>query len=190
MINIIMIVAIVSGPIVAVQLQKLIERLRQKKQAKEAIFKILMSTRGSPVSLPHVQALNMIDLEFYGKKKKDKKVIDAWKLYRDHLYNYRIDPHDPDRNTKADAWTEKSRELLTDLLFEMSISLNYNFDKVLLKRGAYTPQGYSDTESAQLYLRDSLIGLFAGKTALPIRIVEETTGEKTQGPQNKNEKRS
>ena len=189
MINIIMVVAIVSGPIVAVQLQKLIESLRQRKQAKEAIFKTLMSTRGTPVSLPHVQALNMIDLEFYGKKKKDKKVVDAWKLYRDHLYNYRIDPQNPDRDAKAEAWNEKSRELLTDLLFEMSISLNYNFDKVLLKRGAYTPQGYGDTESAQIYLRDSLVGLFAGKTSLPIRIVEETTGEKTQAPQSKDEKR-
>jgi hypothetical protein len=183
-----MIVAIISGPIIAVQLQKLIERLIQRKQAKEAIFKTLMSTRGTPISLPHVQALNMIDLEFYGEKKKDKKVVDAWKLYRDHLYD-RIDPKDPNRDVKTDAWLKKSSELLTDLLFEMSISLNYNFDKVLLKRGAYTPQGYGDTESAQLYLRDSLVGLFAGKTALPIRIVEKTTGEKTQNPQSKNEKR-
>jgi len=182
-----MIVAIISGPIVAVQVQKLIERLIQRKQAKEAIFKILMSTRGTPISLAHVQALNMIDLEFYGKKKKDRKVVDAWKLYRDHLYD-RIDPKDPNRDVRTHAWIERSNELLTDLLFEMSISLNYNFDKVLLKRGAYTPQGYGDTESAQLYLRDSLVGLFAGKTALPIRIVEETTGEKTQVPQSNNEK--
>ena len=72
MINIIMVVAIVSGPVVAVQLQKLIERLRQRRQAKEVIFKTLMSTRGTPISLPHVQALNMIDLEFYGKKKGQK----------------------------------------------------------------------------------------------------------------------
>ena len=172
MINIIMVVAIISGPIVAVQLQKLIERLRQRKQAKEVIFKTLMSTRGIPISLAHVQALNMIDLEFYGKKKKDKKVVDAWKIYRDHLYNHPKNAKDLNYKSKSEAWSEKSNDLLTDLLFEMAHSLNYDFDKVHLKRGAYTARGYGDTEMAQLYLRDSLVALFAGETAIPIRLWE------------------
>ncbi len=85
-----MIVAVILGPIVAVQVQKFIEKLRQSKLAKEAIFKTLMSTRGTLLSPLHVQALNLIDLEFYGQQEENRKVVDAWKLYRDHLNMYRF----------------------------------------------------------------------------------------------------
>jgi len=188
MINVIMVIAIISGPIVAVQVQKLIERIRSKKQAKEVIFKTLMSTRGTPISLSHVQALNMIDLEFYSKKKKDKRVVDAWKIYRDHLYNHPKDPKHPDYKSKFDAWFEKSNDLLTDLLFEMAHSLQYDFDKVHLKRGAYTPRGHSDTELAQLFLRDRLVALFAGETAIPIRLWERPLSEQLRNSQKQDGK--
>lgn len=190
MINIIMVIAIISGPIVAVQVQKFIERLRARRQAKETIFKTLMSTRGTPISVHHVQALNMIDLEFYGKKKKDKKVVDSWKIYRDHLYNHPKDPKDPDYKSKFEAWTEKSNDLLTDLLFEMAHSLNYDFDKVHLKRGAYTPRGHSDTELAQLFLRDRLVALFAGETAIPIRLWERPLSKELKNSQKQDAKSS
>ena len=49
---------------------------------------------------------------------------------------------------------------ITDLLYEMSQSLGYRFDKVLLKRGCYIPKGHGDTELEQLFIRRSLIDLF------------------------------
>ncbi len=180
-----MIIAIIIGPIMAVQIQKLLERRRQKRQAKEGIFKTLMSTRGTPVSLLHVQALNLIDLEFYGTNKKDKTVVDAWKMYRDHLYNHPNNSQEPDYKSKSESWGDKSRDLLTDLLFEMAQSLGYEFDKVHLKRGAYTPQVYGDTEFEQLYLRRKLVALFEGKTAIPISIRDEYVNKQTRNPPEK-----
>jgi hypothetical protein len=59
------IAAIFLGPIVAIQLQKFIERRKQSNERRENIFKTLMATRGSMLSTAHVEALNRIDLEFW-----------------------------------------------------------------------------------------------------------------------------
>jgi len=61
------ILAIIIGPILAVQAQKVLENSRIKKQRRLHLFHTLMSTRASRVSNAHVSALNMIDIEFYGR---------------------------------------------------------------------------------------------------------------------------
>lgn len=93
--TIIAITATLISPLLAVQSQKFIERYSEVKQLKIEIFKQLMSTRSpnARLSSNHVNALNMIDLAFYGKIKKGKAkrsetedlVISAWKLYFTHL---------------------------------------------------------------------------------------------------------
>lgn len=167
-----MIVAIFCGPITAVQIQKFIEWMRQKRLVKENIFKTLMSTRGTPISLPHVQSLNLIDLEFYGNQKKNKKVVDTWTVYRDHLYSAPQDTKATGYFDAMDVWTKKKDELLVELLFEMAQALGYSFDKVLLKKGSYTPQGYIDNESAQVLLREGFVSLLEGKSVLPVQVIE------------------
>ena len=54
----------------AVQVQKWLEVFREERGRKLWIFKTLMATRASAVSAEHVQALNMIDLEFREKRYK------------------------------------------------------------------------------------------------------------------------
>ena len=164
--------ALLIGPIFAVQVQKAIESWRENKLRKLHIFKTLMATRGTPLSPPHVEALNRIDLEFFEKKPKEKKAIDAWKIYRDHLHSLKINPNDPTYSVKLDAWTERSNELLTDLLYEMAQSVGYVFDKVQLKRGSYTPQGHADVEFELNFIRRSFVDLFIGKKPFPVQFVE------------------
>lgn len=60
------IIATIAGPILAVQAQKWLERLRERRNRKLKVFQQLMATRASRLSTDHVQALNMIDLVFYG----------------------------------------------------------------------------------------------------------------------------
>ena len=60
--------AVVIGPILAVQAQKMVERIKDKRERQLKIFKALMTTRAERVSREHVQALNMIYIEFYGRK--------------------------------------------------------------------------------------------------------------------------
>jgi Family of unknown function (DUF6680) len=42
-----------------------------------------MATRAAVLSVSHVEALNAVPIDFYG----DKKVIDAWEEYFEHLTN-------------------------------------------------------------------------------------------------------
>lgn len=66
---------------------------------------------------------------------------------------------------------ERSGELLSDLLYEMAKALNYDFDKVHLKRGAYMPQLHAEIELEQSFIRRSLTDLFLGRKSIPINIV-------------------
>jgi hypothetical protein len=177
------IAAIIAGPILAVRAQKLIESFTQRRQHKDLLFKTLMSTRDNRLSLEHVRALNMIDIVFSDKSKKDKAVVEAWSEYRDHLHAY---PQKPPTETgknlseaqattyqaKCDAWQLKSTDILANLLDKMAACLNYHFDKVLLKRGAYTPTGYSETELDQYIIRKGVTDLFLGLKSIPIHIVK------------------
>ena len=58
------ILAIIAGPILAVQAQKIIEGVKERKERKIRLFHTLMETRAARLSGQHVSALNMIDLEF------------------------------------------------------------------------------------------------------------------------------
>src|SRR5712691_10499658 len=79
------VIATVMGPILAVQAQKYLERYRDQKRVKDSIFRVLMATRANRLASDHVQALNGIELAFYGGGNKEKKVREAWKAYLDHL---------------------------------------------------------------------------------------------------------
>lgn len=162
-----MIVAVIAGPILAVQVQKWIERTKERKYRKERIFKILMATRGNVLSQQRVEDLNMIDLEF--NNKKEEKVLNEWKLYFDHLNN-RIRKEDPDFKVKNELWGNKSEELQINLLYAMSQSLNYRFDRVQLKNGIYIPQGHVDLEEENKDIRESLKDIISGKKSFPIEI--------------------
>jgi len=175
-----MVIAIIAGPILAVQAQKWVERLRKRKEHKEGIFHTLMTTRGTPMDRDRVRALNMIDLAFSINRRKEKKVVHAWRTYHDHLYSAPFDREASDYKTKFDMWNTKSNELFNELLFQMATSLTYSFDKVHLKRGGYTPGGWDIDEIARLYLRDSVVDLFQGKKSFPVHIVEPTPAEKTK----------
>lgn len=167
MVETLTIVAIILGPIFAIQVEKLLERRRDDKQRRLRVFKTLMVTRASVLSPNHVEALNSIDIEFNSNDKNDKDVRDSWKAYLDQL------SHFPKENATEDdqkRWKEKTDELLTDLLYVMAVAVKYNFDKTYIKRTAYTPVRYSDMEMEQDFIRRSMVKLFLGQTTFPIEI--------------------
>jgi len=67
--------AIVLGPIAAVQAQKWIERATEEKRQRLLIFRTLMRTRGNIVSREHVDALNMIPLVFSKKNEVENHIL-------------------------------------------------------------------------------------------------------------------
>lgn len=174
--NAIMILAVILGPIIAVQVEKYLERKRDIKDSKLEIFKTLMATRGKTLDPDHVEALNMIDLEFDG----EKSVTDAWKAYLDHLINIPKYPTTEGKtkekkenektlhNSQMVAWHNERENYLAELLYVMGQSLGYKFDKTHIKRSIYSPQGHADIENDLQFLRKASIELLMGR--LPLRV--------------------
>lgn len=169
----IMLLAIILGPILAVQTQKIIESIIEKRNRKKQIFHTLMATRASRVSHMHVEALNMIDIVFYGKSifgkrfpsKGDKAITDAWKKYYDLLSN---------KNSYAseEIWAQKGNEYFDELLFIMSKNLKYDFDEVVIKRNCYSPEAHGKQELDNLIIRRGIAEVFGNNRPIPIQIIE------------------
>jgi hypothetical protein len=158
------IIALIAGPILAVQIQKYLEGLKEKKGRKVQVFKDLMSTRAAGLAYQHVVALNLVGIEFQGKEYT--AVVNAWKTYLDHLGSF---PKDDEAMAKV--WIEKKNDLLSDLLYEMGTSLGFNFDKVHIKKAGYIPKAYADQEEEQNFIRRSLVEVFLEEKAIPLKIV-------------------
>ena len=177
----VMVTSVLLGPILAVQAQKIVEAMKEKRARRLAIFKSLMSTRAERVSREHVQALNLIDIEFYGpmyfgvryQTKSEKAVTNSWKNYNSHLNDKTFE--------SFEAWTRHGDDLFTKLLYEMSRALGYDFDEVQLKRDAYKPEAHVNLENAQLTVLDGLAKIVNNTSTLPIRIVENPS---TESPPN------
>ena len=92
------IVAIPLGPMLALWAQRISERRRNLRFRQLAVFKELMATRASSarVSARHVDALNAIEMEFSSGEGTDKKILDAWRLYLDHLNDSSANSEDKD----------------------------------------------------------------------------------------------
>lgn len=160
-----MMLAVIIGPILAVQIQKIIDRRIEARNQKLKVFRDLMTTRASILAFQHVSALNMVGLEFNGRRYT--KVINAWKTYLDHLNSY---PDDGDESMQK-IWIEKRTDQLSDLLYEMGESLGVEFDKVHIKKAGYVPKAYTDQENENKYIRSQLVDVFLGRKSIPMSVV-------------------
>lgn len=174
------ILATLLSPFLAVQSQKWIERATARSGAKKKIFHDLMGTRAHPLRVhqTHVQALNMIDVEFQGKpwharNKLDAEVIARWKIYASHL-GLEVD----DKNEAAVlAWNVKGDDLFVDLLFAMSRALGYTFDRVTLAQGVYYPRAHGIAERKREIAEGLLLQVLAGKQPLAMSIKDFPVNE-------------
>lgn len=164
------ILAIVLGPIIALSLQRRLDQQRESRNRKLAIFKTLMSFRATRVAPAFVQALNLIDVEFTGTD--EKRVRDAWKELQDHFAEWG-QKQPAQRKTDDQRDTDKSTDLLAELLVKMGAVLGYEFDKVYIKKAAYYPEGLGNIEAEQHSLRRRLLGLLAGESSLPVAVFEQ-----------------
>lgn len=162
------VLATVVGPILAVQAQKAIERAQERNRRKSWVFHQLMATRVSRLSPDHVQALNMIDLAFYGRRDFGKHratrteiaVTDAWHEYLDHLST----------KTEDGTWAARSDELFTNLLSAMAEDVGYSFDRVQLKKGAYSPIAHGEQEQQVQAMRQLLREVLSGERAVKMEV--------------------
>jgi hypothetical protein len=152
-------VAVIVGPILAVQAQKYIERRREDRMRKLFLFRELMSTRAARLSQRHVEALNLIDLEYPGDKAKDRAVHEAWRSYLDALGT----PNDPQNQGVI---FERRDRAFTELMYQMAQRLSFPFDRVAIERNVYTPIAHGRLEDDQELIRKGVVELLTGKRAL------------------------
>lgn len=168
--------ATLAGPILAVQAQKWIERATERHRAKNRIFGVLMATRATRIAADHVQALNMIDLEF-GQSRfpstKEREVLNRWRVYADHLGA----GANPEDQGAVDRWVERSDVLFADLLEGLARAQGFKFDRVQLMRGIYYPKAHGDTERRQELFNQALLNIVTGQTALPMKVTEFPVSE-------------
>jgi hypothetical protein len=158
--DILIVVVTFLGPIMAVQIQKLLERNRETNISRNRLFKTLMATRALNLSPAHVEALNAVPIEFYGPTRQLKAINLKWKIYYEHL----LTPTDADPN-----WESKRRNLLFSLLVEMSQFLKFDFDEVDIKK-IYAPQGHAVIEADQEIIRRGFAELFKGQLTIPVEV--------------------
>lgn len=134
-----------------------------------------MATRGARLSASHVEALNLIDVEFYTPARrflkqspKFRRVRSAWKSYFANLAT----PYPTDKAEEAVYLSQRS-ELFTDLVYEMAIAVGYTeFDKDEIRKISYVPTAHQDVEAEQNAIRRGFSDIVAGKAALSMRVVE------------------
>jgi hypothetical protein len=162
-IDVLNIVAILLGPIVALTIQRWSDDRRQALGRKHQIFKTLMMYRASRLSRQYVEALNLIDVEFAGKREDDKQVREAWKVLLDHF-------NERQKGTEA---LERANTYTANLLVAMGRRLGYDFNVVQIKRDGYLPQAHVNLEEEQQVLRKSVIDLLDGKRKIPVIVFEQ-----------------
>lgn len=173
------VLATLLAPLVAVHIQRHLDILREQRQRRKRVFETLMATRMARLSGDHVRALNMIDIEFDPSNSRrgsrrhqlDRKVIDTWRVYYDHLGQ----PLHSDSVEEHKRRRERTDELFVDVLASMSTALDYHFDRVVLHRGCYAPQGHADLENEQTMIRKGVVDLLEGKSSLPVHIDAAST---------------
>lgn len=153
--------AVLLSPIIAIQVQKYLDRRSEQQKRKLLLFRELMATRASKLSPRHVDALNAIQVEFYAKKGQDRVVYELWKEYLDHLGKKVDEPN-------LGAWGNQADDILGNLLYEMSRALGYDYDKVAIKRDHYSPTGHATIEGELSLIRRGLVEVFAKNKALNI----------------------
>lgn len=153
------IIATLSGPIIAVQVTRFLDERKETRGRKLQVFKTLMSTRAYTLTTAHVEALNCIDLEFSSDRPSEKKVVEVWRQYLDLLGN---------KSMSHELWGEKRVELLVELLYVMGQSLGYDFDKTQIKNGTYAPIAHGRIEEEQEAIRSLAIEFLQGKRVLPL----------------------
>jgi hypothetical protein len=162
------------GAIAAVQVQKFVERNRDRQGGKARIFYLLMATRGNRLSNDHVYALNSIDLQFgerrtlfwYRQSKRDRAVTEAWAAYIAKL----SEPQATDPHGLA-VWGSERVRVFSDLMFAMSQSLGHRFTKTQIEKSAYAPQAHNDQEVTNRTIQAGLSSLVTGQTALKMNVV-------------------
>lgn len=157
------IMAILSGPVLAIMASQYLDKVRADKQRKLDVFRTLMRTRSMQMSADHVGALNLVEVEF----RNCPRVVEAWKEYLECL-GQEFPPIED--KLQYDRAVKKRDTLLTTLIDEMAKVLRIKIAQLEILRGSYVPQGWADDEWEQRLARRGLIEVLHGKIPIQVQV--------------------
>ncbi|WP_156437499.1 MULTISPECIES: DUF6680 family protein [Burkholderia] len=158
------------GPTTALLITFVRDSRAQKYNRRLHVFRTLMATRRIAISPDHVNALNLIEVDYY----KCKKVETAWKSYLDHL-------NDAGRPEDA-AWRETKERRLAELLFQMGVVLGFKITALDMFRGGYAPKGWAHKEFRSNEVLEYFHEMAEGTKVFPIWL-KGITPQDQQQPQ-------
>ena len=152
-------IAIVTGPILAVVITRWFDARREKTSRRLTVFRDLMRTRATRIDPIHVGALNLVELEFY----KDARVRDAYSNHIRHLNS-----SSPNEIEAFHRHWRESDDLFWALMSEMANALGMKFDKADLERRSYQPEGLGRFNADQMANTRLLREMLEGRRPLPV----------------------
>jgi hypothetical protein len=147
------------GPAFAVIVTRIVDAQRELGNRRLHVFRTLMATRRAQLTTEHVTALNLIEIDFQGKK----EVLQAWRAYFENLS---VNPKDEGRWERA---YQERPALLAKLLHAIAKVMGYRIEQLDIMAGGYTPQGFFDELQVQRELRSLTIEVLSGKRPLNIK---------------------
>ena len=147
------------GPVAAVLITLWREAVREKRNRRLYVFRTLMATRKIPISNEHVNAINLVEVDFYGCK----NVEAAWKDYSKHLNDQ--------TKTENEAWREEKEKLLSKLLSEIADVMGFRVPAIDIFRGGYAPKGWQHRDNRLMTGLEYINDLYEGTRGVKVIIV-------------------
>jgi hypothetical protein len=157
--DIVLAVAALLGPILAVQAQKWVEQWREKRDRRVGIFRTLMATRVTRLAPQHVEALNAIPIDFYG----DQTVMDLWDEYFSHLCK------EPNSEAQSAIWHADSQRYFVALITAIARKIGYKFNAAEMER-AYFPKGHVNMQNDQQITQHCLARWLSGDLSVKMEV--------------------
>jgi hypothetical protein len=161
LVDVLTLIALIAGPALAVAVQLFFEKRRERRRSRVAILDTLLAYRGRLVNPECVNALNRVELAFYG----EPVVIAKHRELIEHMERERNFPE----SEQAAGW-ERRNDLLIELIASIAESLGFRFSHTGLKTNAYVPKAMVDENQYLMDMRRWLLGLAEGKNPIPIRV--------------------
>ena len=171
--------ATLLGPVLAVYVTRRIDKDRAISARRLDVFRALMRTRRAGLLPDHVNALNLVEIEFHGVK----PVLDTYRDLMRHINS---------GTPATEQWHSQHKSYLTKMLSAMATELGYKIEQLDVLEGGYYPSGWGQTDEQQMAMRLGLLELLTGKRTLPVHVSSEqvtpssstfqTMGEKLTAP--------
>ena len=158
--------AIVVGPIAAVVVTRFMDDRSSEKTRHYQIFRDLMRTRAAKISPPHVDALNLVEIEFHNVP----QVKEAWQKYMENLF-----AATPAESAAQSNFYLRREQLFIKLIQEVAKKIGLkSVDITDVMTNNYYPMGWQNEQQEQEQARKLLIAVMSGSKPLVVKMQDQT----------------